>query len=768
MTHVDDGDRQPARLLAPGRRAGRASTGPAARPASGSRSSVAAPPGSWRWRTPRCASAPATARPTRSRPPSSRSAARYDRVVAITRSGTTTEVLDLLDALDGDADHRARRRRRRTPAARAGRRDAVALPLRRRAVGRADPLRHQRPRPAARPPRRGHRRRRRRRRGAPSGCRCRSTRRRSSRSPSSAAAGPSGSPQEAALKCREAATFWAEAYPAMDYRHGPISIAAPGPGGLGVRRGPGRPGRGRGGDRRGVRARPAPRRLRRAGQLVRRPHPARPDGRPDRRAALRGALAASQGLDPDRPRNLTRSVVLRMTRDARRRRPRRRRHRHEVRAGRGRTARCSTPSGTPPAPRAARRRCVETILDVAAGLAGKARADGLDPVAAGVAVPGVVDEATGVAVWSANVGFRDVPLRDLVADAARPARGARPRRARRRPRRGPARRRARTSGTCSSSPIGTGIAAAHVVDGRAFAGAHGAAGEIGHIVVRPGGAALRLRRRAAAWRRWPPPSAIGRRYAELAGVPATGAPRSPPARPPATPLADRGLARGRRGARRRAAHRAGALRRRRSIVLGGGLAEAGEALLAPLRAALRRAAHASTGCRGSSAPRSATRPAASARPCSPWTAGASHDRGSSGRDASTPGAASCDGARRGRRPSGSSAVDRRRPGARRRQWIVPGLRRHAQPRRRRAHVHHRRRRAARAAAAFHLRHGTTTLLASLVSSPFELMRDATAAYAAAGRRGRARRHPLRGAVPVARPAAARRTRRTCATRPSTS
>ncbi|MBM0226198.1 MULTISPECIES: N-acetylglucosamine-6-phosphate deacetylase [Micromonospora] len=35
---------------------------------------------------------------------------------------------------------------------------------------------------------------------------------------------------------------------------------------------------------------------------------------------------------------------------------------------------------------------------------------------------------------------------------------------------------------------------------------------------------------------------------------------------------------------------------------------------------------------------------------------------------------------------------------------------------------------ARAAAAFHLRHGTTSLLASLVSSPFALMRDATAAY----------------------------------------
>ncbi|WP_422734632.1 SIS domain-containing protein [Micromonospora sp. WMMD558] len=37
-----------------------------------------------------------------------------------------------------------------------------------------------------------------------------------------------GLAHEAALKCREAATFWAEAYPAMDYRHGPISIAAPG------------------------------------------------------------------------------------------------------------------------------------------------------------------------------------------------------------------------------------------------------------------------------------------------------------------------------------------------------------------------------------------------------------------------------------------------------------------------------------------------------------------------------------------------------------
>jgi fructoselysine-6-P-deglycase FrlB-like protein len=34
--------------------------------------------------------------------------------------------------------------------------------------------------------------------------------------------------EEAALKCREAAGFWTESYPAMEYRHGPISVSEPG------------------------------------------------------------------------------------------------------------------------------------------------------------------------------------------------------------------------------------------------------------------------------------------------------------------------------------------------------------------------------------------------------------------------------------------------------------------------------------------------------------------------------------------------------------
>jgi len=103
-----------------------------------------------------------------------------------------------------------------------------------------------------------------------------------------------GLANEAALKLREAAQFWAESYLAMEYRHGPISIAAPGravwpfgplPPGLAAQ----------------VRATGA--------ELV-------DTSTLDPLAALvlaqRYAVAAAEarGLDPDRPRSLTRSVIL--------------------------------------------------------------------------------------------------------------------------------------------------------------------------------------------------------------------------------------------------------------------------------------------------------------------------------------------------------------------------------------------------------------------------------------------------------------------------
>jgi fructoselysine-6-P-deglycase FrlB-like protein len=110
-----------------------------------------------------------------------------------------------------------------------------------------------------------------------------------------------GLAQEAALKCREAATFWTEAYPAMDFRHGPISIAAPGravwafgdiPAGLV-------------GD---VEATGAAFVHTRFNGVDHEPLDPMADLILAQRFAV--ALARLRGLDPDHPRNLTRSVIL--------------------------------------------------------------------------------------------------------------------------------------------------------------------------------------------------------------------------------------------------------------------------------------------------------------------------------------------------------------------------------------------------------------------------------------------------------------------------
>jgi fructoselysine-6-P-deglycase FrlB-like protein len=102
-----------------------------------------------------------------------------------------------------------------------------------------------------------------------------------------------GLAHEAALKLRESCQTWAESYPAMEYRHGPISIAAPGrvvwafgevPAGL----------------RKEVDD---------AGAAFEHSEldPMADLLRVHRLCELR---AERRGIDPDRPRNLTRSVVL--------------------------------------------------------------------------------------------------------------------------------------------------------------------------------------------------------------------------------------------------------------------------------------------------------------------------------------------------------------------------------------------------------------------------------------------------------------------------
>src|SRR5215470_14976851 len=57
---------------------------------------------------------------------------------------------------------------------------------------------------------------------------------------------------------------------------------------------------------------------------------------------------------------------------------------------------------------------VETIVEVAAKLAETAKDRGHTPTAAAIVVPGIIDEEHGVAVWSANLGFRDVPMKKHV------------------------------------------------------------------------------------------------------------------------------------------------------------------------------------------------------------------------------------------------------------------------------------------------------------------------------------------------------------------
>ncbi|MBG6239116.1 fructoselysine-6-P-deglycase FrlB-like protein [Mycetocola sp. CAN_C7] len=102
-----------------------------------------------------------------------------------------------------------------------------------------------------------------------------------------------GIAHEAALKMRESCQAWTESYPAMEYRHGPLAIAAPGravwmfgdaPSGLDA-------------DIAVTGARFENSDLDPLADLVR-----------AHRVALERSLAA--GLNPDLPRNLTRSVIL--------------------------------------------------------------------------------------------------------------------------------------------------------------------------------------------------------------------------------------------------------------------------------------------------------------------------------------------------------------------------------------------------------------------------------------------------------------------------
>src|SRR3989442_301763 len=70
---------------------------------------------------------------------------------------------------------------------------------------------------------------------------------------------------------------------------------------------------------------------------------------------------------------------------------------------------------TIPTPRAGGVAAIDAIAELCATLVELGRGSGHRPMAAGVGIPGLVDERHGVALWSTNIGWRDVPVRDRLS-----------------------------------------------------------------------------------------------------------------------------------------------------------------------------------------------------------------------------------------------------------------------------------------------------------------------------------------------------------------
>jgi len=217
-----------------------------------------------------------------------------------------------------------------------------------------------------------------------------------------------------------------------------------------------------------------------------------------------------------------------------------------------------------------------------------ARAAGVDVPAVGLASCGLVNERTGTGIFSASLQWHDVPLRQLIADrvglpvavghdvragALAEARvGA-----------------GRGREVMLFMPIGTGVGAALVVDGKPYPGAHWSGVELGHTVVRPGGEPCSCGQ-SGCLDTVAGGAAIGARYSRLAaerdGGPAEvdaaevirlAADGDPPAMGVWAEAID---------ALAEALAVAVTLFDPSVVVIGGGVGRAGEALYGPLRAAL--------------------------------------------------------------------------------------------------------------------------------------------------------------------------------------
>jgi glucokinase len=115
--------------------------------------------------------------------------------------------------------------------------------------------------------------------------------------------------------------------------------------------------------------------------------------------------------------------------------------------------------------------------------AAKALPQGTAPAAVGIGVPGPLDAARGIVLHSTNLGWRSLPLGDMVSglfghvpvamddDSNTGALGEAFGGA------------GRGADPFVYLPLGTGLGSGIIVDGRIVGGAHGAAGEVGHMAV---------------------------------------------------------------------------------------------------------------------------------------------------------------------------------------------------------------------------------------------------------------------------------------------
>ncbi|MCY0904610.1 ROK family protein [Arthrobacter sp. H14-L1] len=195
------------------------------------------------------------------------------------------------------------------------------------------------------------------------------------------------------------------------------------------------------------------------------------------------------------------------------------------------------------------------------------------PAAVGVTVPGLVDEAAGVGLLSANLGWRNYPFVERLesrlglpvafghdvgmAGEAEFRIGA-----------------ARGQSDVVVLVIGTGIAGAVFSDGRRVAGG-GFAGELGHAMVPAADGSLQILEATGS------AGGISRRYEQFSGTPVNGA-RDVLERAGAGDVLAARIWADAVAALAFSIAQCVSILGTETVVLGGGLAEAGEALLVPL------------------------------------------------------------------------------------------------------------------------------------------------------------------------------------------